>query len=450
LFVSEGHDKSGRSHARITLPQDAVVTSSDTKIPASSSATNVSSRSFAALRDRGFLIYFLTSAVAMMADSVEHVISYWVVFQKFNSPALGGYAMVSHWLPMLLFGVTAGALADRYDCRRLVQLGMVLFIACSLAWGILFVTDVLQAWHSAVILTVHGFASVFWGPPGQVLLYDIVGPKLLPSAVRLNATSRYLGLLAGPAVGAAFLLALGPMWGILVNALLYLPLVLFLWRAPYGPRYQLSRPPARPVRGFSDVVETIAAIRGNSVIVSMILLSGSAAMLISHAYQPQMPSFAQDLGHGAAGLLYGILLAADAGGALTAGILLEGSGMLPPRPRTAFMLVMLWCGALAGFAISTSYFNALLLLFTAGFFELSYNSMIQTLVQLNAPSAIRGRVLGLYSMAGLGLRAFSGITIGLGGSLIGIHASLALSAGPLCAITLLLWVHRGSAMDLTR
>ena len=182
----------------------------------------------------------------------------------------------------------------------------------------------------------------------------------------------------------------------------------------------------------------------------MILLSGSAAMLISHAYQPQMPSFAQDLGYGAAGLLYGMLLAADAGGALTAGLLLEGSGLLPPRPRTAFVLVMLWCGALAGFAMSTSYFNALLLLFTAGFFELSYNSMIQTLVQLNAPSAIRGRVLGLYSMAGLGLRAFSGITIGLGGSLIGIHASLALSAGPLCAITLLLWVHRGSAMDLTR
>jgi hypothetical protein len=95
--------------------------------------------------------------------------------------------------------------------------------------------------------------------------------------------------------------------------------------------------------------------------------------------------------------------------------------------------------------MSTSYFTALLLLFAAGFFELSYNSMIQTLVQLSAPSAIRGRVLGLYSMAALGLRAFSGITIGLGGSLIGIHASLAVSAGLLCAITLLLWMRRDAA-----
>ncbi|MFL6795830.1 MAG: MFS transporter [Xanthobacteraceae bacterium] len=414
----------------------------DTEPPGPAASPRPSRRSFAALRDRGFLIYFLTSAVAMMADSVEHVISYWVVFQKFHSPALGGYAMVSHWLPMLLFGVTAGALADRYDSRRLVQLGMVLFMGCSVAWGVLFLAGVLAPWHSAVILTVHGMASVFWGPPGQVLLYDIVGLKMLPSAVRLNATSRYLGLLAGPAVGALFLLVLGPTWGILVNAVLYLPLILFLWRAPYGPRYQPERPPARPVRGFSDVVTTIAAIRGHRIIVAMILLSGSAAMLISHAYQPQMPNFAQDLGERKTGLFYGMLLAADAAGALAAGVLLEGTGLLPPRPHTAFVLVMIWCAALAGFALTDSYHTALLLLFAAGFCELSYNSMTQTLVQLNAPTAIRGRVLGLYSMAGLGLRAFSGVTIGLGGTLVGIHASLALSAALLFMITLLLWVRR--------
>jgi hypothetical protein len=272
-----------------------------------------------------------------------------------------------------------------------------------------------------------------------VLLHDIVGIKLLPSAVRLNATSRYLGLLAGPAIGAVFLLALGPTWGILANAVFYLPLILFLWRAPYGPRYQADRPPPRPVRGLSDIVTTIASVRGNAVIVSMILLSGSAAMLISHAYQAQMPSYAQDLGHGTAGVFYGLLLAADAAGALVAGLVLEGSGWLPPKARTAFVLVMLWCGALAGFAMTSSYPLALLLLLAAGFLELSYNSMTQTLVQLNAPPAIRGRVLGLYSMFGLGLRAFSGVTIGLGGSVVGIHWSLALSAALLLGITLLLW-----------
>eukprot|EP01035_Chromulina_nebulosa_P056440 gene56440-77354_t len=75
-------------------------------------------KSFAALRHPGFRTQFITYVIAMMADNIEHVISYWVVFQKFQSPALGGFAILSHWLPFLLFSVASGALADRFDPRR--------------------------------------------------------------------------------------------------------------------------------------------------------------------------------------------------------------------------------------------------------------------------------------------------------------------------------------------
>jgi MFS family permease len=95
---------------------------------------------FAALRHPGFRAYFFTSALAMMADSVEHVISYWIIFQKFHSPPLGGIAVLTHWLPFLLFSGYSGALADRFDPRRIIQLGMVLFMAVSAAWGLLFVS----------------------------------------------------------------------------------------------------------------------------------------------------------------------------------------------------------------------------------------------------------------------------------------------------------------------
>src|SRR6516165_12464130 len=95
-------------------------------------------KSFAAMRHRGFRAQFSTFVLAMMADNIEHVISYWVMFQKFHSPALGGFAVISHWLPFLLLSVYAGALADRFDPRRMIQLGMVLFMLCSLAWGALF------------------------------------------------------------------------------------------------------------------------------------------------------------------------------------------------------------------------------------------------------------------------------------------------------------------------
>jgi MFS family permease len=141
-----------------------------------------------------------------------------------------------------------------------------------------------------------------------------------------------------------------------------------------------------------------------------------------------MPGFAADLGHGDPGVSYSLLLAADAAGAMLAGVVLEARGLLPPRPRTAIVLVMLWCAALAIFSLANNYALALGFLFAAGFLELSFNAMAQSLVQLNAPPDRRGRVIGLFNMSSLGLRAFSGISVGLLGSLIGVHWSLALSA----------------------
>ncbi|HEX3486149.1 MAG TPA: MFS transporter, partial [Micropepsaceae bacterium] len=305
---------------------------------------------------------------------------------------------------------------------------MGLFMFCSLAWSALILTDSLQMWHAALLLLIHGCAGVFWGPPGQVLIHDIVGPGQLPSAVRLMATSRYLGLLAGPAVGAAFLLGLGAPHGLMVNAALYAPLMIWLWKAPYGPRFrEPSKTPPAAIRGLSDIVATARAISGQRTIVSMILLSGTASLIVANAYQAQMPEFGRDLGHGDAGVMYSALLAADAAGALTGGIVLESRGF-QPNPRTAFALAMLWCCAIAGFALTSFYPLALAILFAAGFLELSFNSMAQALVQIHAPPPIRGRVIGLYSMAGLGLRAFSGITVGIMGGFIGIHLSLSLSA----------------------
>ena len=149
-----------------------------------------------------------------MADNIEHVISYWMMFQKFHSPALAGFAIVSHWLPFLLFSVAAGALTDRFDPRRIIQCGMLLFILVSLGWGYFFITGTLQMWQAMVLLVIHGCAGVLWFTPVQVLLYDIVGSADLMSAVRLNATARYLGVLVGPAAGGFILLALGPSYGI--------------------------------------------------------------------------------------------------------------------------------------------------------------------------------------------------------------------------------------------
>ncbi len=396
----------------------------------------VASGSFAAMKSVPYRLQFIAYVLAMMADNIEHVISYWVVFQKFHSPTLGGFAVLSHWLPFLLFSVAVGGLADRFDPRRIIQCGMLLFIAASAGWGFFFITDTIQMWHAMLLLVIHGCAGVLWQTPNQLLLYDLVGPADLPSAVRLNAMARYLGILVGPAVGGIIMLTLGTSHGIIFNTLFYLPMLLWLFWAPVRDKSLAARRFA--VRGLADIMLTIRAIGTQPVLTAMTWLAGLTSFMIGNAYHAQMPGFAGDLGHGDPGVSYSVLLAADAGGALLAGIALESWGRLKGTPRTAIMLAMLWSVALLGFASVRIYPVAIVLLFFAGFFELSFNTMAQALVQLNAPHDIRGRVVGLYNMAGLGMRAFSGITVGLFGAAIGIHWSLGLSAAVLLALLLLL------------
>ncbi|MDP6173346.1 MAG: MFS transporter [Rhodospirillales bacterium] len=311
-----------------------------------------SPQSFAALRHPGYRAYFIGSAMAMMADSIEHVISYWIIFQEFHSPALAGFAVIAHWLPFILFSVHAGALADRFDPRRVMQWGMVLFMGVSVGWGLLFLTDSLEMWHAMVLLALHGIAGVLWAPAGQMLIHDIVGPAQLQSGVRLLATSRTLGFLLGPAIGGGMLLALGPDWGIMVNALIYLPLTIWLVNAPYGPRFRKEGDfvPSAAIRGLGDILATVKNAASNPTIISMTLLAGAASLFVGNAHQAQMPEFSQDFGFGGSGLYYSILLAANGAGAVVAGLVLESKGFLEAKPRTAFILVLLWCLAIAGFA----------------------------------------------------------------------------------------------------
>jgi MFS family permease len=393
--------------------------------------------SFAALRHKDCRWYLLGSGLAMMADNIEHVISYWIMFEKFHSPALLGFAVFSHWMPFLLFSVYAGAIADRFDPRRVIQGSMFLFMLVSLAWGVLFITDSVEVWHAGVLLVIHGFAGVLWAPASQLLVHDIVGRTQLQSAVRMLATSRTAGSLLGPGIGGALMLIFTPNIGILINALIYLPLILWLWKAPYGPKFRKDwQPPPRAVKGFADVALTFRQIVGNRTVLSMTVLAGAASLFVGNAFQAQMPEFAHDLGHagGEADVGYSVLLAANAGGALVGGLILESRGLLPAKPSNAFILVILWCLVLTGFASTDIYPLAVGLMFVAGFLNLAFGSMGQTLAQLHAPPEIRGRVIGLYNVASMGLKSFSGVTVGIGGALVGVHWSLAMSAMVLATV----------------
>jgi predicted MFS family arabinose efflux permease len=278
-------------------------------------------------------------------------------------------------------------------------------------------------------------AGVLWGPGSQLLIHDIVGGDQLQSAVRLNSTSRHLGILLGPAVGGTLMLVFSPSIGLIVNTLIYLPLTLWLLTVSYTGHSREGRAPARRAIGWGDAIAVIREVSSNRPIITMVALGGCVSFFVGTAFQATMPEFAHDLGTEKADFAYSALLGANAAGAVVGGFLLEGRGWLPPKVKTAIISAILWCVVIAAFAFSYNYYLSLALLFAAGILNLAFSSMAQTIVQLLAPPRLRGRLIGLFAMSSMGLKAFSGVTVGVLGGLIGVHWSLALSAMVLLAIT---------------
>ena len=394
---------------------------------------------FGALHHRDYRRYIITTLIGLIAENIEHVISYFVIFQAFHSPTLGGFAVISHWVPYLLFSVYSGALADRFDCRKLILVSQGLFMLASLAWGVLFLTGALATWHAGAILLIHGAAGVLYGPAGQLLVHDIVGTSQLYSAIRLNATARYLATLLGPAVGGGLMLALGPGWGLVANLALYLPLCIYLMLMPYTGHSREGAAAPRAARlGLGDVWRVFIEARAEPRIITMVMLAGATSFFVGNAFQVQMPQYAHDLGADDHGAWYSVLLAANAAGGLIGVILLESTSFARPGVRFVITCAAAWAVTMALFSMAGNYPLAVSLLILAGLFNVAYTSMAQTLVQVLAPPRLRGRIVGLFNTAMMGLRAGSGVTIGVLGAAIDVHRSLAINAVVVALIALAL------------
>ena len=382
----------------------------------------------------------MTAGLSMMGDNIEHVITYWVLWEVFPSPWLVGFQVISHWLPFLLFSVLFGGLAEKYDCRRIIQIAQGLFAFVSLRWGLLFLTGTLEMWSACVLLVLHGCAGALWGPAEQLMLHDFAEPAELPSAVRLNATFKSLGVLAGPVVGSLLLLLLGPTWGILANIVFYLPMTLLMLRTPFT-GHSRSGFVRRERVSILDTPRVLRTVGSDKVLVGMIALAGLIAVCVGASLQVAMPNFAQVLGAGdEGGLGYGALLFANGIGGVVGGFLLEATGILKVDVRGAVIAAVMFGLTSLIVATTTSYPIALIALVIGGVANLAATAIGQALVQLRAPEDQRGRVVGVYSMIGSGMRTGNGITIGWLGALLGVSGAVAVGGLSLVIGALLIGV----------
>jgi MFS family permease len=177
-------------------------------------------------------------------------------------------------------------------------------------------------------------------------------------------------------------------------------------------------------------------VRSEPRIIRMILLAGATSFFVGTAFQAQMPEYAHHHGSEEADVWYSVLFGANAAGAVIGATLLETVAVLQGGVRGAIVCAAIWGAVMAIFPFVHGYAAAVALLVLAGVFNIAFTSMAQAVVQILAPPGLRGRVVGLFNTSMMGLRAGSGLTVGVLGALIGVELSLTLSAVAVVLVSL--------------
>lgn len=366
----------------------------------------------------------------MMADNIEHVIGYWVIWELTHSPFWLGYAVIAHWLPFTLFSLHSGSLADRVDCRWLIQISQGLYITASLGWGLLYLTGQLRVWQVAILLVFHGVAGLIAAPSSMLIIHEMVGKEKLVSAISLNASLRPLANMLGPLVGGVLMALVGPGWGFVANVSIYLPLSILILCLPYrGAREKQSEE-----KGWEYVRRGLGAVRQSPTIIAVLVMVAATSFLVGNAFQAFMPPFAERLGVSSTG--YTILLAANGVGAIVGTILLGWIGTTKLRPVVVTTGALGWLVLLTIFALSRVYPVSLVILCMVGAIQIVFSSMSQSIVQAWAPQDVRGRVMGVYNFATGGTRVISGVIIGTVATQLGVTPTLLFLVGMIGIIVL--------------
>ena len=373
--------------------------------------TPVQSVRFAALQVPAFRWYWLTSWISSTGDGMEDVIRAVLVVRLVGvaaAPFWLGMMVFAHWAPFTLFSLYGGALADRYDNRKVQIVSQLLLMAAAFGVAAATLIGVVTVWWLVGLLLVHGFAGAIGGPARQTLIHALVGPDRLLSAVSLSSTARQVSQIVGPAAAGFMYLQFGPGWGFVLNGLTFVPLLVFLmFFIRLAPKAKISPQPV-----LDALREGVAFVRSRPRIGGLIGVEMLPVIFLGHTFNTLLVLFATDYLH-AGTLGYSFLLVASGAGALAAAVWMAYARQRGDPAPIIVAAAIVEVSAIFIFALSTSYALSLLLMVAIGAATVLTQSFNNTALQLSAPDAIRGRVMGAYSFGTQGFRVLNGPLLGV-------------------------------------
>ena len=388
---------------------------------------------FAALAHRNYRLWFIGQMVSLFGTWMQSTAQGYLVFQLTRSPAYLGYVGFAAGIPVWAFTLFGGVLADRFPRRRLLILTQSYMMLLALVLAALTFSGLVRPWHIVVLAFLLGAGNAFDAPARQAFVVEMVDRRTLGNAIALNSAMFNTAIAIGPAIGGLAYAAFGPGWCFSLNALSFLAVIAALAAMRLAPH----RVPAAGGSAMGELREGIVYVAGHPQI---LLLLGIVAVtsLFGMTFATLMPAWAVRILHGDA-RTNGLLLSARGVGALASALFLASSWNLARGKALAVGLVA-FPAALLGFAFLRHLAPALALLVGVGSTSILIYNGANALVQTLADDALRGRVMGLYSLCVLGLMPVGSLLAGTMAEHIGEPGTLMLSAGVVLACALVVWI----------
>lgn len=373
---------------------------------------------FESLGLRDYRLLWLGQLSTSMGIWMDQVTRTWLIYTLTHSALQLGLVSAVRGIPFIVFGAIAGAVADRYGRKAQLIIAQVVNAILNIILATLVLTGHVQPWHVYVTAFLNGTAQAFQAPGRQALINDLVGREHLLNAIALNSAAVNLSRSVGPALSGVLIHAVGVDMSYFIQAGLFA--LATVWTIQIRvPESHGSPEDSKHLANqslLSSTREGLAYIISNRLILSLMVL-GLAPVAMGMPFVSLMPIFAIDVFHGGAAT-QGLLLTMLGLGAILGALTIASLG----RRQTSGKVLI--AGA-AGFGLCLMLFSqspvmlvAAFFILLAGFFNSSYTSQDQTIIQLLTPSSFRGRVLGVY-MLNYGLMPIGSLLAGILATFLG-------------------------------
>jgi MFS family permease len=393
-------------------------------------------------RHRNYRLFFWSQSVSLIGTWMQTVAQAWLVLELTGDPFVLGLATAMQFLPVLVFGLFGGLIADALPKRRTLIVTQVVQMALALSLFALTVSGRVEVWQILVLALLLGLSNAVDMPTRQAFVVEMVGREELSNAVGLNSATFNTARVVGPAAAGLLIGITGVSTAFLINGLSFLAVIVGyalmrdedLVRVP-----KMSRPHGARALATS-LADGLRFIRSSQVILLAMVVVGVGSMLGMN-FGVVVPALASEvLRTDATG--FGLLMAATGVGSLLAALWIATL----PAPRVGFIVggVVVMGVAEVAAALVNAMPLALLAMFVIGFGAIAMAATANTSIQLRAPDDLRGRVMSVYTVVFVGSTPLGGIIIGAIASAVGVAAALVVGGAACVAVGLLgvVWLSR--------